>query len=85
MSVTMTRELIYEHSFGETTNAINSSQCIILGFEFKDLKKGWLNRVENKVISDSSFELFKLLKGVVGRSNQMTVINNFKEKRKDTK
>ena len=85
MSVIMTKELIYEHTFGVATNAINSSQCIILGFKFKDLKKGWINRVENKVISNSSFELFKLLQGVTGRSNQLTVINNFKLREKGIK
>jgi len=81
MSVTMTKELIYKYSLGEKTNAINSSQCIILGFEFKELKRGWIHKVKGKVISSASFELFKRLKGIRGKKNQLRVIDNFKSKK----
>ncbi len=82
MSVVMTKELIYKYSLGEKSNAINSSQCIILGIEFKDLKKGWVHKVEGKVISDASFELFKLLRGAKGKKKQLKIIENFKSKQK---
>lgn len=80
--IIITKEFIEEHTKNKNTNGINASQCLILGFKFKDLKKGWKDRAKDKVISNASAELFKRLKGVVGKRNQQLIIDDFKKDRR---
>lgn len=82
MSVVVTKEFIDEHT--NITGAINSSQCTILGLDFKtDLHKGWKNKVTGMVISNASAELFKLLNGKNKIRLQQEVIDEFKKRREE--
>lgn len=74
MPVIVTKDFIEKH----TGIGINASQCKILGFEWKELTKGWRDRVENSVISNASAELFRRLKGAQGKKNQSKIIQEFK-------
>jgi len=79
---TVTKEWLLKYTSSEHTG-INSSQCIILGFEFKDLRRGWVSRVEGMVLSNASAELFELLHGVAGKKKQSVVISDFKSRKED--
>ena len=75
MSVVVTKEFIKDNI---NIGSITKSQCKILNIEYKDIRKGWMSKVEGLVISNASAELFKNLKGVVGRKNQEQIIREFK-------
>lgn len=87
MSFIVTREWIKKYTTNQnkkntkgvsTGIAINASQAKILGLEWTDIKKGWIEKVDGFVISDASKHLFELLKGVRGKNNQRMVIDSFK-------
>jgi hypothetical protein len=73
------KEFILECTMNKKTGikSINQSQCRILGFEFKDLKKGWTERFIGYELSDYNAKLFRYLKGVSGKANQEYLIKQF--------
>ena len=79
--VRVSRDFIHEFTTKDSECAINSSKCLILGFKFGDLHKGWISRVDGMIISDASAELFKRLKCVRGKKEQKKVIDLFKRER----
>ena len=60
--------------------AINASQCKILGFEWSEMRKGWIQNSCGKVISNASKDLFERLHNA-GGTDQSSIIAAFKEER----
>ncbi len=76
----VTRDWIVKYTKSEHNTGVNNSQCIILGFPFSELRTGWIDRAEGKVISNASARLFELLHGARGKKAQQRIIADFKQK-----
>jgi len=81
--VKITKEFIKEYAYktNPKATAINGSQCIIIGLDFKtDIQKGWLSKFEGIEVSNASAELFIRLSGL-NTKEQKVEIENFKRER----
>ncbi len=74
--VRITRDVISKYATNPKTGIcnINASQCRILGFEFNQLRPGWIDKLDGVYIPKDKYELFKKLHGVAGKNNQKRII-----------
>ena len=76
MDITIDEEFIRKYAFSNKgVSNINNSQCVILGYTFNTMPKGWVYK-EYKV-SEKDAELFIKLSGIKGKNNQKQVIDRF--------